>query len=361
MIAAPDPCEVCERNAYALEIAGGHIEVMARRSRPAGLLNLAADDLIEAVGGKRRDDLMRLLAGFDPEVSRRARSGFGAVGGCRHQGGIPRLLPVFSDPEPPWVLNAKGNVDLLPGPDQAGYAGVVGARRADAYGRHVAEDLSREVASAGGVVVSGLAFGVDAAAHRGALISNGGRTIAVVGGGIDRPYPKQNAGLHAQIASAGLVIGEMPLGSGVWRWSFPARNRLIASLSTVVVVVQAAARSGSLHTADAALARGKPVAAVPGRIDLGVSEGSNGLLADGAMMISSSESLLDLLGLEAARQGGAVPTELEGAWGTLREGRAVAVLDSGGIAATAIRSDLARLELLGLAARLPGGEWVART
>lgn len=354
------PCEGCELNAYALEIAGGHIEVMARRTRPAGLLNLAAEDLISAVGGKRRDHLMRLLTAFDPEASRLRRADWGAVGGCRHQGGIPRQLGAFSDPEPPWVLNAKGNLDLLPDPDQGGYAGVVGARRADAYGRHTAEHLAREVARAGGVVVSGLAFGVDAAAHRGALDAAGGRTIAVVGGGLDRPYPQQNTGLHSQIAREALIIGEMPLGSGVWRWSFPARNRLIAALSTVVVVVQAAARSGSLHTADAALARGKPVAAVPGRIDLEVSEGSNGLLADGAMMISSAASLLDLLGLAPSRQEGVIPEELESAWQALREDRAVAVLDAGGPAATAIRSDLARLELLGLASRLPGGEWVSR-
>jgi DNA processing protein len=222
------------------------------------------------------------------------------VAACRHSGSFeyPEVLAV--DPEPPWVIWLLGNPALLTRASFGGAAGIVGSRRSDAYGNATARDLGRAVARSGGTVISGLAFGIDAAAHRGALDIESGHTIAVTGGGVDVVYPKAHNSLHQEIVRRGLVLSEMPPGAGLWKWSFPARNRLIAALSRVVVVVQGAKRSGSLHTAEAALTRGRALAAVPGRIDSKICEGSNQLIADGAAVISSSLVLTRMLGLSAS-------------------------------------------------------------
>ena len=139
---------------------------------------------------------------------------------------------------------------------------VVGARRASTYGREVARELGRELAAAGLVVVSGLAFGIDACAHRGAL--EGGLTVAVLGCGADVAYPAAHRSLWRRICERGLVLSELPPGTGAWRWTFPARNRIMAALAGMTVVVEAAERSGSLITADLAADLGRDLGAVPG-------------------------------------------------------------------------------------------------
>ena len=177
---------------------------------------------------------------------------------------------------------------------------VVGARRASSYGREVARQLGRELATAGLAVVSGLAFGIDACAHRGAL--EGGLTFAVLGCGADVAYPAAHRSLWRRIGESGLVLSELPPGTGAWRWSFPARNRIMAALGAMTVVVEAAERSGSLITADLAVDLGRDLGAVPGPVGSRLSAGPNNLLAGGACLVRDAQDVLDaMLGPGARR------------------------------------------------------------
>jgi DNA processing protein len=184
--------------------------------------------------------------------------------------------------DPPPVLFLRGRAELLAGPAVT----IVGARRATARAREVSERLGRALAARGIVVVSGLALGVDAAAHTGAL-SGGGDTVAVMGRGADRAYPRTHARLFRDIVGRGLVISEFLPGTPALPHHFPRRNRLLAALGEAVVVVEAARKSGSLITVEHALDLGLDVYAVPGPIDEPVAAGSNALLADGARALVS--------------------------------------------------------------------------
>jgi DNA processing protein len=180
-------------------------------------------------------------------------------------------------------------------------------------------------------------------------------TIAVTGGGVDVVYPKAHRHLHTEIVERGAVISEMPPGTGLWKWSFPARNRLIAALSDLVVVVQGARRSGSLHTAEAALARNTPVAAVPGRIDAVVNQGTNLLLADGALIVTEPAVVVRALGLDPDEKKVTIKAELSEACEAINEGRVQEYLAR--VGAKAGSSRLAHLELLGLAETGADGRW----
>ncbi len=170
---------------------------------------------------------------------------------------------------------------------------VVGARRASSYGREIARELGRELAAAGFLVVSGLAFGIDACAHRGAL--DAGLTVAVLGCGADVAYPAAHRSLWRRISEQGLVLSELPPGTGAWRWTFPARNRIMAALAGMTVVVEAAQRSGSLITADLAADLGRDLGAVPGPVNSRASAGANDLLAGGACLIRDAQDVLDAM------------------------------------------------------------------
>jgi DNA processing protein len=166
----------------------------------------------------------------------------------------------------------------------------------DEYGREVTELFARELARAGVCVVSGFALGVDQAAHHAALEA-GGETVAVLGCGVDIPYPARSLGLARRIAENGAVLSEFPLGREPRAWHFPIRNRVIASLASGTLVVQAKERSGSLITAHLALDLGRDVYAVPGRIFDPLSTGTNGLLADGAQLVSTPLDILEHLAI----------------------------------------------------------------
>jgi DNA processing protein len=199
-------------------------------------------------------------------------------------------------PDPPRVLYRLGR--LLPG-DGAGIA-VVGARACTAYGRTVAERLGRELAAAGVTVVSGLARGIDGCAHRGALAA-GGRTVAVLGTGLDRIYPPEHRRLAGAIVDAGALFSEFPLGAEPEPWHFPLRNRVISGLARGVVVVEAAARSGALGTADMALEQGREVFAIPGPVTAPTSAGTNRLIRQGAGLVESARDILESFPDLAAR------------------------------------------------------------
>jgi DNA processing protein len=213
---------------------------------------------------------------------------------ARGDAAYPALLAAIFDPPERLYLRGAGQ-RLLDGPCVA----VVGSRACSSYGAGVAESVSRALAAAGVVVVSGLARGVDAAAHRGALAA-GGATLAVLGCGIDRDYPASNAGLARRIAESGLIVSEYPPGVEPAPWRFPARNRIVAGLAVATVVVEARERSGALITADFALEEGREVFAVPGPITAGTSAGSNGLLRLGAAPLLEPADVLSPLGLDVA-------------------------------------------------------------
>lgn len=175
--------------------------------------------------------------------------------------------------------------------------GIVGTRRASRYGIDLAARYGAELAAAGCCVVSGLAAGIDAAAHRGALSADGAPPLAVVGSGLDRPYPRSNRQLWADVAERGAVVSEYLLGTPPAAWRFPARNRILVALCDVLVVIESHERGGSLITAGIAGARGVPVLAVPGAVHSATSRGTNRLIADGCQPCLDVEDVLDSLGL----------------------------------------------------------------
>ena len=204
---------------------------------------------------------------------------------------------VLSD-APPLALCVRGPHPL----DEvaARSVAVVGARAATAYGAHVAGELSRSLADRGVAVVSGGAYGIDAAAHRGALAAEATPTVAVLACGVDVAYPRGNDRLLARTAEHGLVVSELPPGSSPTRARFLVRNRVIAALTLGTVVVEAAARSGSLATADRARELGRHLMAVPGPVTSALSAGCHALLRDGATCVTRAEEVLDLVGVLGA-------------------------------------------------------------
>lgn len=199
-------------------------------------------------------------------------------------GGASYPAALAADPEAPAVLFTRGRVQGL---GSGRSVAIIGTRRASSYGRAVARELGRGLCEAGVTVVSGLALGIDGAAHEGALsVDAAGShaappTVGVVGSGLDVTYPRAHRGLWERIAAEGLLVGEAPLGTPPEAWRFPVRNRVIAALVGAVVVVESRYRGGSVHTVEAAAARGRPVLAVPGPVRSPTSELPNGLLADG--------------------------------------------------------------------------------
>lgn len=211
----------------------------------------------------------------------------------------PELIEPGSDRYPVGLLDleAPPSVWVLGNLGEAPAVAVVGTRRCTRYGIDLAESFGAVVARAGWTTVSGLARGIDTAAHRGCLRVSG-HAVAVLGSGIDYCYPKENQSMYAEIvASGGAIISEYPPGTPPDRWRFPARNRIIAAMSATVVVVEAAATGGALITARLGAELGRPVFVVPGDVDRAMSEGCNRLIRDGAHPVLGSDDLLEELSL----------------------------------------------------------------
>src|SRR6476469_5972231 len=257
---------------------------------------------------------------------------------------LPDLLRAIHDPPGRLYVRGRGDPQLLARPAVA----IVGARACSPYGAQVARRLGRELAAAGLVVISGLARGVDAEAHRGAL-ETAGVTVAVLGCGIDRDYPAAHGRLAEQICERGLVVSEYESGVEPAPWRFPARNRIIAGLSAATIVVEARERSGALITADLALEEGRDVLAVPGEIVSALSAGTNALLKLGAAPCTSSDDVLELFGLThdapAPRSVDGVAKDVLAAL----PGGADDVVRATGLDARVVAVTLAELELDGLA------------
>ena len=212
---------------------------------------------------------------------------------ARSDARFPTRLRSIHDPPPGLFVRGARDVDLL---ERLGVA-IVGARSCSDYGAHVARSFAEALGRSGVVVVSGLARGVDGWAHRGVLDA-GGDTIAVLGCGIDRDYPRAHSALATRIIESGLIVSEYPPGVEPAPWRFPARNRIVAGLAAATVVVEARERSGALITADLALEEGREVLAVPGEITAALSRGSNALLRAGATPATSVADILAAVGVE---------------------------------------------------------------
>ncbi|MFM8703052.1 MAG: DNA-processing protein DprA [Planctomycetia bacterium] len=283
--------------------------------------------------------------------------------------GYPPLLSRIDDP--PGLLFVRGS--LLP--QDALSVAIVGARHATAYGLKVAEQLGAGLARAGYTVVSGLARGIDAAAHRGAMQA-GGRTIAVLGSGVLNVYPPEHADLAREIIDSGALISELPPLTAPHAGTFPQRNRIVSGLSLGVVVVQAADRSGALITARLATEQGREVFAVPGPIDCRMSRGCHQLIRDGAKLVANVDDILEEFGplFETATTGDGravkSPAELQlgdverrvlDACDALAGGGTATVniddlVDSSGLAASQVLATVGVLEMRRLIRRLPGNQ-----
>lgn len=267
--------------------------LLARFGTPEGVLGASPQEL-GAVPGFGRELVKRLRAAATDEGRQRARAALrtleraGAVALTPHDPAYPEAFRPL--PDPPYLLFATGNLDLLAAPG----LGVVGTRMPTDYGRRIATRLSAELARAGLSIVSGMAKGIDAAAHAAALDA-GGATVGVLGHGIDRVYPPENAQLFARVAERGLLLTELAPGEEPNAGNFPRRNRLIAALSLGVLVVEMGEKSGAQHTVTYALEQGKDVFAVPGPIGSPQSAGTNQLLKDGARLVTSSADILEEL------------------------------------------------------------------
>jgi DNA processing protein len=259
--------------------------------------------------------------------------------------GFPPLLAAIHDPPPALYLRGAGSSSLL----SEDAVAVVGARSCSAYGRSVARVLGRDLAAAGLVVASGMARGVDGEAHRGALEADG-RTVAVLGCGIDRDYPAAHAELARRIAENGLIVSEYEEGVEPAPWRFPARNRIIAGLCRATVVVEARERSGALITADFALEEGREVLAVPGEITSALSAGTNALLKLGATPVTCAEDVLELFDLAPAEAAtAAVGASARAILDRLRDGALTAdeLVRASGVDPAEVAAALVELELSG--------------
>jgi DNA processing protein len=269
----------------------------------------------------------------------------------RDEAGYPPAVLDLGHEAPP-RLYGRGDERLIRGLCLDDAVTIVGSRRPSSYGLEVAEELGRLLAAAGLVVVSGMARGIDAAAHRGALAAPG-LTVAVLGGGPDVVYPRGERALYERIVATGAVIAEAPPGRRPEPRSFPERNRIMAALGAMTIVVEAAEPSGTLITARQALELGRELGAVPGRVTSRVARGSNGLIADGAALIRDAQDVLDrLLGVGAsAKQRFGPPLEPQLAGVAEAVERGAATPDSVALASSTAPGDaavaLARLELLG--------------
>ena len=352
------PCTPCLRRAALIGMLSPRISgELAGRNRATPILALDERALLEAVGGTMKADARRMLRNFDRARALDALSTSGLHGVCRHEPEYPQRLLELVDP--PALLHSTLAPEALAELCARPAAAVVGSRRASAYGLEVATALGRGLAAAGVTVVSGLALGVDAAAHRGALAA-GGTTIAVLGCGADVAYPRTNRSLYVQIRAGGAAIAELPPGARPARWTFPARNRIMAGVAAVTVVVEAAERSGSLITVGFAQDLGREVCAVPGRVTSTMAAGANQLLLDGAHPVRGAADVLDVIFGAGGWDEGALRPPAPAVGDRLDPGlRAVLTAIEGGesldaaagrasISAAGLRAALGRLEVLGL-------------
>ena len=293
-------------------------------------------------------------------IARAAEAGIDLIPWTDDQ--YPPTLAAISDPPPLLWMRGRSTALRLPA------VAIVGSRAGSSYALAVAERLAGDLAARGVAVISGLARGVDSAAHRGALAT--GVTIAVLGSGADVVYPPEHGPLARQIAEAGAVLSELAPGTAPRRQFFPLRNRIISGLARAVVVVEAGEKSGSLITARCALDQGRDVLAVPGNVLSGRNRGGHALLRDGARIVETADDVLQELGLDRSAPDPSSPGLASNEKATAREDPILACLTAGepcdldalaertGLSVPRLLPRLLELELQGRVARAGGGRFV---
>jgi DNA processing protein len=351
-------CAGCLRRTWLLGRLAGHLDQV--RDRIDALLELGDDALIAAVAGARADEVTGEYRAFD-FAGARARCGEAALEAlCRCDPAYPERLRDLA--APPAVLHVVGGAGRL-GELVAGEpVAVVGARSASPYGVEIAGALGRGLGCAGVTVISGMARGIDSAAHRGVLAVDGA-TVAVLAGGAERAYPSCARGLHRRIPERGALVSELGPGTATRRWMFLARNRIIAALSAMTIVVQGRAVSGALVTARRAAELGRTVGAVPGPVTSRLSAGPHELLRGGAELVLGAQDVLDgLFGAGAPaladRRRDALSPELTVLLEAIADGHeASAAFARAGLDVDGGLAGLASLELGGWLRRGPGGRF----
>jgi len=342
-------CGECLARAWLLARLAPHLDVV--RHRVPAVLDLGDDDLIHEVAGGDKAAVRAELAAFDAPAYADACAAADLELICRCHAAYPSpLLDLSAEPA---VLHVAGGaarfVELVARHPVA----IVGARRASPYALETARALAHGLAAGHETVVSGMAVGVDSAAHEGALGTWGG-TIAVLPSAPQRPYPLSALGLHRRILAGGAAVSELGPHVPVRRWMFPARNRIIAALSAMTVVVAARKGSGALTTARMARALQRPVGAVPGQVTSPLASGPHQLIREGARLVAGPADI----GLPAWNPQQAVPQGLRGLFDALADGLdPAAAFAEAGLDAEAGLAKLAELELAGHIHRGPGGQY----
>jgi DNA processing protein len=356
-------CDACLRRTWLVSALAAHIARLGGRSDDQrALFALADDDFIDALTapGQRRRGVREGHRAFQAAAARRRCRSAGLTPLCRHDPHYPPSL--LEMPDAPAVLHVAGRLPALD-LDREPAVAIVGARRASAYGLEMARSLGRGLATAGVTVISGMALGIDAAAHAGALEAEGS-TVAVLAGAAQIAYPASKRALHARIAGAGAVVSELPPDFRAQRWCFPARNRVIAGLARLTVVVEATERSGALITARVARDLGRDVGAVPGRVTSPLAVGTNALIDDGAALVTGAQKALDLacgVGMRVAAADGEPRLEprLRRVLDAVASGTDTpAALVASGLNPGEALAGLGELELLGLLRRSLDGRYV---
>ena len=357
-VGGPWACADCLRRSWLLGRLSGHLDV--ERRRILDLLELADEELIAAVAGKEQTAVGRDRATFDAELYRARCASAGLELTCRCAPAYPVALRSLM--AVPAVLHVAGGMARFQELAGRQSVAIVGARRASPYALGAAHTLARGIAVAGLTVISGMATGVDTAAHAGALDAGGG-TIAVLACAPERPYPRAGRSLHHRILTTGASVSELGVGVPVRRWMFPARNRIIAALGSMTVVTAARQGSGALLTALMAGQLGRALGAVPGQITAPLSWGPHQLLQGGAHLIAEAGDVLDVL-CGADRHATAVSDRpvleprLKPLFDALADGYDLPeAFDQAGLDAGRGLATLAALELAGHVRRQPGGRF----
>lgn len=359
---SPRACSACLRRGWLLSELGACIDYSCRdQTRLSTLLALEDEELLRALGGRRRAELGARHAQFDPKQLRRTAE-IDAV--CRHDRSYPRAL---TGAWSPWALHVAGGVQRLAELTAAPVVAIVGSTRATDYGVEMAKSLARGLSAAGVTVTSGLTDGIAVAAHLGTLEARG-RSLAVMPGGLDVACPAKRRSLYACLRLRGCAVAELPCGCPGRRWGPAASVRVIAGLAQLTVVVEAADSPAELAGARIARTLGRTVAAVPGRVTSPASRGTHTLLMDGAQLVRDAADVLALLqgGVEPGGEGAArAPASLEprlrhtlesvGGGRDTPDRLAAAGTDAGEVLLR-----LSELELAGLVARGDGGRYVLR-
>jgi DNA processing protein len=355
-------CPQCARRAWLLAKLSVRLDFRTRDlSRFWSLLELPDRELIEAIGGLRRAELRTAYAEWEPA---QAQAGENVESVCRHHSAYPESLR--EDALAPHTLSVRGGVERLAGMLDEKVVAIVGTRRATDYGMETARELARGLAASGVTVASGLAEGIPAAVHSGAL-EVPCTTLTVMAGGVERCSPAWCGPLYSRIVDSGCAISETTSSPRAHSWWQPARARALALLARLVIVVEAGEHPWELACAHVAQAHGKAVAAVPGRVSSPASKGTNALLRSGAQLVRSPQDALDLLygvGVREATASSVASLNLEPRLQNVLERvgngeDTVMKLTARGAESGEVAVALAELELRGLLVRGDGGRYVS--